>query len=201
MAISFSKLVFFFLSLLINAVSFARGQSWCVARSDASYQALQTALDYACGSGADCNPLQSDGLCFLPNTIQAHASYAFNSYYQRRAMALVLVTLLALALLPKTDPSYGSCIYPSSQRSAGGIATLGSGSRNNPNVPTTTTTTTATPINGGGAGTGLNNPGLTPPFPTTDESKASFDCVVSTSSMPIMLLFVLSFILHLVYNF
>ncbi|KAK8585574.1 hypothetical protein V6N13_050551 [Hibiscus sabdariffa] len=201
MAISFSMLVFFFLSLLINATSFGRGQSWCVARSDASYQALQTALDYACGSGADCNPLQSDGLCFLPNTIQAHASYAFNSYYQRRAMAPGSCDFAGTGTVAKSDPSYGSCIYPSSQRSAGGIATLGSGSRNNPNVPTTTTTTTATPINGGGTGTGLNNPGLTPPFPTTDESKASFDCIVSTSSMPVMLLFVLSFILHLVCNF
>ncbi|GMJ01812.1 hypothetical protein like AT4G13600 [Hibiscus trionum] len=194
MAISASKLVFFFLSLLINTISFVRGQSWCVARSDASNQALQTALDYACGSGADCNPLQSDGLCFLPNTIQAHASYAFNSYYQHRAMAPGSCDFAGTGTVAKTDPSYGSCIYPSSQRSAGGIATLGSGSQNNPNVPTTTTT--ATPINGRDGGTGLNNPGLTPPFPTTDESKASFDCIASTSSMPIMLIFILSFILH-----
>ncbi|KAL5098546.1 hypothetical protein RYX36_002873 [Vicia faba] len=68
--------------------------SWCVVRSDASYNVLQTALDYACGSGADCLPLQPDELCFLPNTIQAHASYAFNSYYQKELEHLVLVTFL-----------------------------------------------------------------------------------------------------------
>ncbi|XP_039060756.1 PLASMODESMATA CALLOSE-BINDING PROTEIN 1-like [Hibiscus syriacus] len=201
MAVPISKpaLFFFFLSLLIKPSSVARAQSWCVARSDASYQALQTALDYACGSGADCGPIQSDGLCFLPNTIQAHASYAFSSYYQRRAMAPGSCDFSGTGTVAKTDPSYGSCMYPSSQRSAGGIATLGSGSRNNPNVPTTTTT--SAPITSGDGGTEINNAGLTPPFPTTDESKASLDGIVTKNSMFIMILLVLSFILHPVWNF
>ncbi|CAI0380207.1 unnamed protein product [Linum tenue] len=79
--------------------------SWCVARSDASYQALQTALDYACWAGADCTPIQSDGLCFLPNTIQAHASYAFNSYYQRKGMAPGSCDFSGTANIARTDPS------------------------------------------------------------------------------------------------
>ncbi|KAL7175346.1 hypothetical protein ACSBR2_029029 [Camellia fascicularis] len=41
--------------------------TWCVTRSDASDQALQTALDYACGAGAGCGPIQSSGLCYLPS--------------------------------------------------------------------------------------------------------------------------------------
>ncbi|KAF3457696.1 hypothetical protein FNV43_RR02354 [Rhamnella rubrinervis] len=90
--------------------------TWCVARSDATAQALQTALDYACASGADCTPLQSDGLCFLPNTIQAHASYAFNSYYQRKSMAPGSCDFSGTATIAQTDPSYGSCMYPSSLR-------------------------------------------------------------------------------------
>ncbi|GFY92955.1 carbohydrate-binding X8 domain superfamily protein [Actinidia rufa] len=60
---------------------------WCVTRSDASDDALLTALNYACGAGADCGPIQSSGLCYLPNTVQAHTSYAFNSYYQRKGRA------------------------------------------------------------------------------------------------------------------
>ncbi|CAK7328448.1 unnamed protein product [Dovyalis caffra] len=90
--------------------------AWCVARSDASSQALQTALDYACGSGADCSPILSDGLCFLPNTIQGHASYAFNSYFQRKGMAAGSCDFSGTASIAKTDPSYGSCVYPSSLR-------------------------------------------------------------------------------------
>ena len=79
--------------------------SWCVARSDASSQALQTALDYACGAGADCIPIQSDGLCFLPNTIQAHASYAFNSFYQRKARAPGSCDFAGTSTIAQTDPS------------------------------------------------------------------------------------------------
>ncbi|KAF5819780.1 putative glucan endo-1,3-beta-D-glucosidase [Helianthus annuus] len=57
--------------------------TWCVVRSEASREVLQAALDYACGTRADCGSLQLFGLCFLPNTIYAHASYAFNRYYMR----------------------------------------------------------------------------------------------------------------------
>ncbi|TYI06276.1 hypothetical protein ES332_A10G147300v1 [Gossypium tomentosum] len=200
MALPALKLPLFFLSLLLTTFSVADGASWCVARSDASNQALQTALDYACASGADCTPLQSDGLCFLPNTIQAHASYAFNSYYQRRAMAPGSCDFAGTATVAKTDPSYGSCMYPSSPSTAGGLPTpiTPTTVTNNPTAPTTTTTA---PLGGAGGSNGLNNPGLTPPFPTTDESRASFDSIVNTSSMSLMLLVVLSFILHSVWIF
>ncbi|KAL1111097.1 hypothetical protein V6Z11_D02G034500 [Gossypium hirsutum] len=175
MAIPVLKLVLLFLPLLINVFSFVQGQTWCVARSDASSQALQNALDYACASGADCTPIQSNGLCFLPNTIQAHASYAYNSYYQRRAKAPGSCDFAGTATVAKTDPSYGSCMYPSPQSTSGGTAMPKTGSWNNPNVPTTTTT----PINGGGGGPGLNYPGFSPPF----LSRASFDSTVNTSSI------------------
>ncbi|KAI3518533.1 hypothetical protein L1887_07338 [Cichorium endivia] len=98
--------------LLLNSQITAA--TWCVARNDATEDALQKALDYACGAGADCAPLQDSGLCFLPNTLQAHASYAFNSFYMHASMDSRSCDFSGTATIAKTDPSYGTCVYPSS---------------------------------------------------------------------------------------
>ncbi|XP_073127851.1 uncharacterized protein [Henckelia pumila] len=88
------------------------GQSWCVARSGVAETDVQAALDYACGiGGADCATIQQGGSCYNPNTMQNHASYAFNSYYQRNPVQ-TSCDFGGTAFITNMNPSSGSCIYP-----------------------------------------------------------------------------------------
>lgn len=48
----------------------------------ADSDALQRNIDYVCGLGLDCGPIQEGGPCFLPNSVRAHAAYTMNMYYQ-----------------------------------------------------------------------------------------------------------------------
>lgn len=81
------------------------GGSWCVASPSASTAALQVALDYACGQGGvDCSAIQSGGGCFNPNTVRDHASFAFNSYYQKNPVA-TSCDFGGTATITNTDPS------------------------------------------------------------------------------------------------
>jgi len=103
-------------ALLLAAVrpaAAAGAAAWCIARSGASDKALQSALDYACGpaGGADCAPIQASGLCYLPNTLAAHASYAFNSIFQRSRAAPGACDFAGTATVTLTDPSQYYALY------------------------------------------------------------------------------------------
>ncbi|PKA61253.1 Glucan endo-1,3-beta-glucosidase 2 [Apostasia shenzhenica] len=154
----------------------AEAAQWCIARSDASSQALQAALDYACGAGAaDCLPIQASGLCYLPNSLQAHASYAFNSFYQRSGAAPGACDFAGTATISVTDPR--------------GSATP------NTNTPTTTTPVSNMPAGSGFSGSagggiggigGGQTPGLGPPLP---ESNAALRAVKIPPSLIFFFLF------------
>lgn len=100
------------------------GQStWCVAKAGVTEAALQDGLDFACGmGGADCSALQPMGSCYNPNTIQAHASYAFNAYYQR-SPSPASCDFGGAGMLVATNPSSGACMYQTSTGSSSGAVT------------------------------------------------------------------------------
>ncbi|KAL1824955.1 hypothetical protein DCAR_0313063 [Daucus carota subsp. sativus] len=144
------------------------GANWCVCKQGQSDAVLQKALDYACGSGADCNPIHQNGPCFNPNTVLAHCSYAVNSYFQRKGQAAGTCDFAGAGLVAPSDPSLPGCVYPSTAS-----ATTSTGTNTNtPTINSPATTTTTTPIGGspyvttpgngvlGGVGSGLGPSGL-----------------------------------------
>nr|XP_016502243.1 PREDICTED: glucan endo-1,3-beta-glucosidase 13-like [Nicotiana tabacum] len=89
------------------------GNTWCVANEKAAREKLQAALDYACGEGgADCRPIQQGATCYDPDTLEAHASYAFNSYYQKNTRGVGTCDFNGAAYVVTQHPKYGSCKFP-----------------------------------------------------------------------------------------
>ncbi|XP_073282445.1 glucan endo-1,3-beta-glucosidase 3-like [Primulina huaijiensis] len=90
-------------------------QTYCVAKKGADPKMIQAALDWACGPGkVDCSILLQGKPCYEPDTVVAHASYAFNAYYHGMAMTDGTCNFNGVAIISTTDPSHGSCIYPGS---------------------------------------------------------------------------------------
>ncbi|XP_074337461.1 glucan endo-1,3-beta-glucosidase 3-like [Apium graveolens] len=91
-------------------------QTYCVARDNADKKMLQAALDWACGPGkVDCSPLLQGKPCYEPDTVAAHATYAFDAYYHRMALGEGTCDFNGVATVTTTDPSHGTCIFPGSR--------------------------------------------------------------------------------------
>ncbi|XP_062168898.1 glucan endo-1,3-beta-glucosidase 12-like [Alnus glutinosa] len=97
----------------MSETSVPSGQTWCVANGNVGEEKLQAALDYACGEGgADCRPIQTDATCYNPDTIVAHASYAFNSYYQKNSRGAGSCDFGGAAYVVTQPPRFGTCKFP-----------------------------------------------------------------------------------------
>ncbi|XP_057791911.1 PLASMODESMATA CALLOSE-BINDING PROTEIN 3-like [Salvia miltiorrhiza] len=137
------------LMALLLAMAGHSSATWCVCKDGLSDQVLQKALDYACGAGADCNPIHQSGPCFQPNTVRAHCSYAANSYFQKNRQQATACDFNGAATISASDPSISGCAYPATASAS--------------STPTTTTPGTTTPVSGTtGTSTG-NSPVMTNP--------------------------------------
>ncbi|KAL3754210.1 hypothetical protein ACJRO7_001453 [Eucalyptus globulus] len=88
-----------------------KGTQWCLPKTGADPDALQRNIDYVCGLGMECRPIEEGGACFLPNTVRAHAAYAMNAYYQAMGGNTYDCDFKGTGAVTAIDPSYGKCTY------------------------------------------------------------------------------------------
>ncbi|XP_024974910.1 glucan endo-1,3-beta-glucosidase 1 [Cynara cardunculus var. scolymus] len=94
------------------APPFSNEGVWCVAKPSVPSEKLQEAMDYACGEGgADCEAISPTGSCYFPDSIVAHASYAFNSYWQKNKNNGGTCGFGGTAMLINSDPSFLQCHF------------------------------------------------------------------------------------------
>ncbi|KAM0015060.1 putative glucan endo-1,3-beta-D-glucosidase [Helianthus debilis subsp. tardiflorus] len=102
----------------------------------ADVKMLQAALDWACGPGkVNCSMMLQGQPCYEPDTVAAHATYAFNTYYHRMGMADGTCDFNGVATVTTTDPSSGDCTFLGS---GGGNGTITNGTSLAPSTNSTT---------------------------------------------------------------
>lgn len=91
----------------LNTLLYLDGQfaDYCIADEQTPEDVLVEAMKWACSNGADCSAVAENQPCYLPDTAKDHASYAFNSYYQRMKHKGGSCYFNAAAILSDLDPS------------------------------------------------------------------------------------------------
>uniref|UniRef100_A0A7N0T1P1 X8 domain-containing protein n=1 Tax=Kalanchoe fedtschenkoi TaxID=63787 RepID=A0A7N0T1P1_KALFE len=182
--------------IILAAVASRASASWCVCKDGLSNADMQKTLDYACGAGADCNPIHSSGACYNPNTLKSHCSYAVNSYYQRKGSSGATCDFSGTAYIVSSDPSVSGCTFPASSGAAGTTTTPSTNVPSSTTPPTRTPTTTlpynTTPTNGGlgGISTGLGPSGTNTDFSGATPvllNSISLSFLVTTSGLVMLL--------------
>jgi hypothetical protein len=67
---------------------------------------LQENIDFACGQeGVDCAAIRPGGVCYEPDTLQGHAAYAMNLYFQSNGQHAFDCDFGQTGVLTTADPS------------------------------------------------------------------------------------------------
>ncbi|KAJ0262771.1 Glucan endo-1,3-beta-glucosidase 7 [Hirschfeldia incana] len=97
---------------------------WCVSKKGATDEQLQSSIDWACGQGIDCGPIQPGGDCFEPNNVASHAAFAMNMYFQKSPKRATDCDFSQTATITSQNPSYNSCVYPGGGGGAGSAGVM-----------------------------------------------------------------------------
>ncbi|XP_057490904.1 glucan endo-1,3-beta-glucosidase 2-like [Actinidia eriantha] len=90
-------------------------QTYCAAKDGADEKMLQAALDWACGPGkVNCSLLLQGQPCYEPDTVAAHATYAFDTYYHLMGKGPGTCEFNGVAAITTSNPSHGSCVFSGS---------------------------------------------------------------------------------------
>lgn len=89
-----------------DAGSLNSSVAFCIAKQDADPKKLQDGVNWACGPGqANCTAIQEGQPCYFPDTLQNHASYAYNDYYQKMHSSGGTCDFDGTAIATTRDPS------------------------------------------------------------------------------------------------
>jgi hypothetical protein len=81
-------------------------RKWCVPEPAADEMVLQENIDFACGQkGVDCTAIRPGGVCYEPDTVQAHAAYAMNLYFQANGQHAFDCDFGQTGIVTTADPS------------------------------------------------------------------------------------------------
>uniref|UniRef100_A0A7N0UCC1 X8 domain-containing protein n=1 Tax=Kalanchoe fedtschenkoi TaxID=63787 RepID=A0A7N0UCC1_KALFE len=104
--------------LMLAMAGHSNAAVYCLCKDGVGQSALQKALDYACGAGADCSAILQNGACYNPNTVKNHCDYAVNSYFQRKGQVTGSCDFNGCATTSSTVPTQTSgCTYQSTSGS------------------------------------------------------------------------------------
>ncbi|KAJ1273520.1 hypothetical protein BS78_06G287100 [Paspalum vaginatum] len=87
-------------------------RQWCVPTPAADEMVLQENIDFACSQeGVDCAAIRPGGICYEPDTVQGHAAYAMNLYFNTNGKHTYDCDFGQTGVVTSVDPSYGDCKF------------------------------------------------------------------------------------------